>query len=197
ARRAARGGAGGAEVGKGGNAARGARPRPIRAAARVHVPCIGRYRRSIRRSFGSVAARANSGIRGNGFAPFGRENPLRVAAARVLPCSARWSRSSQTATGRGRDATTEEPRDRDSGARAQGARPADRESLGQHRRGGEGEAPPAAARAPRSGPPAPLQDEAPSRPAAEGLSDPRPLSRVGADASVWGSGGVGRSCRGR
>src|SRR5439155_3288667 len=93
-------------------------------------------------------------------------NPLRVAAARVLPCSARWSRSSQTATGRGRDATTEEPRDRDSGARAQGARPADRESLGQHRRGGEGEAPPAA-RAPRSGPPARLQDEAPSRPAAE------------------------------
>jgi len=167
AHHAARRCAGGAAVGKGGNASRSARTRAIRAAARVRLPCIGRYRRSFRRGFGSVAARANSGIRGNGFAPFGRENPLRVAAARVLPCSARWSRSSQTATGRGRDATTEEPRDRDSGARAQGARPADRESLGQHRRGRDPEAPPAPARAPRSGPPARLQDEAPSRPAAQ------------------------------
>src|SRR5207249_9201132 len=104
----------------------------------------------------------------------------------------RWSRSSQTASGRARDATTEELGDRDSGARAQGTRPADRESLGQHRRGRDHEAPPAAARAPRSGPPARLQDEAPSRPAAEdGLgAGPETAGRGG------GGGGSG-SVRGR
>ena len=87
---------------KGGNASRGARSRAIRAAARVHLPRIRRHRRSIRGSFGNVAARANARIRGNRFAPFGRKNRRHVATVRVLPCSVGWSRSNQTATREGR-----------------------------------------------------------------------------------------------
>ncbi len=80
-----------------------------------------------------------------------------------------------------RDATTEKLRYRGPRARAQGNQPADRESPGQHRRGRHHEAPPAPARATGSGPPARLEDEAPSRPAAQdGLVDrPETLSRVG------------------